>query len=79
MNDMKNEINIFSLAVTQQYIGASQKPHPALRSGNIFIIFCEKKRKNNRCINRWRCTYLPIFPPFEILAKPTSYLELGAL
>ena len=26
MNDMKNITNIFSLAITQQYLGALQKP-----------------------------------------------------
>ena len=45
MNDMKNEINIFSLAVTQQYIGASQKPHPALRSQIYSLYFVKKKKK----------------------------------
>ena len=51
MNDMKNEINIFSLAVTQQYIGASQKPHPALRS-RIYLLYFEKtKNKKERTID----------------------------
>ena len=38
----KNITNIFSLAVTQQYLGAFQKPHPVLRSWIYSLYFVDK-------------------------------------
>ena len=43
----ENITNIFSLAVTQQYFGAFQKPHPVLHGKGFELITALVKLKND--------------------------------